>query len=75
MANSRKLRKPQKCSLCLQGVGKVDYKDILILRRFLTPRGRIRARSKTGICAKHQRQLAKSIKKARVMALLPFVSR
>jgi len=71
----RRIRRIYKCSLCLQNIKAVDYKDVRILRRFLSPRGRIRARSKTGTCAKHQRKLSIAIKKARIMALLPFISR
>ena len=52
-----------------------DYKEIDILRRFVTERGKILPRRITGTCAKHQRHLAKEIKKARVIALLPFVKK
>lgn len=66
-----KIRRPTECPLCKEG-GDIDYKDILKLRRFITDRGKILPRTKTGICAKHQRKLALEIKKARIMALLPF---
>lgn len=50
-----------------------DYKDAGVLYRFLTERGKILAQSKTGICSKHQRALGESIKRARIVGLLPFV--
>lgn len=49
-----------------------DYKDVLILRRFITDRGKIVPQSKSGVLAKHQRKLATEIKKARYMGLLPY---
>jgi len=55
-------------------VSVVDYKDADTLRYYLTERGKIRPRRQTGVCAKHQRQLAVAIKRARHLALLPFVA-
>ncbi|MFC1780171.1 30S ribosomal protein S18 [Patescibacteria group bacterium] len=52
--------------------GEIDYKDVYRLKRFITTRGRILARSRTGVCAKCQRKLAKEIKRARYMSLLPY---
>ena len=51
----------------------IDYKDVARLRRYLTERGKIMPRRMSGTCAKHQRHLAMAIKRARVMALLPYV--
>jgi small subunit ribosomal protein S18 len=51
----------------------VDYKDIAHLRRFISERGKIKSRGNTGSCRKHQSQVAVSIKRAREMALLPYV--
>jgi len=65
-------RRPKFCSFCKQGE-EPDYKNVLALRRFITDRGKILARSKSGICAKHQRQLKTAIKRARILALLPFI--
>ncbi|UCG52150.1 MAG: 30S ribosomal protein S18 [Candidatus Latescibacterota bacterium] len=64
-------RKP--CKFCKEGVNFVDYKDEKRLRRFMTDRGKITPRRITGTCAKHQRILATAIKRARVIALVPFV--
>lgn len=61
------------CAFCMDGIAVVDYKDIGRLRRYLSPRAKIEPRRTTGICAKHQRQLARAIKRARHLALLPFV--
>lgn len=52
---------------------KIDYKDVYLLRRFMNSQGKIYPPKKFGICAKHQRLLANAIKRARVMALVPFV--
>jgi small subunit ribosomal protein S18 len=65
--------KKKVCKFCTQKL-KIDYKDADGLRRFITERGKILPRRITGTCAKHQRALAEAIKRARVMALLPFVA-
>ena len=61
------------CSLCVDKVKEIDYKEPAKLRRFISDRGKIEPRRKTGTCAKHQRALALAIKRARHLALLPFV--
>jgi small subunit ribosomal protein S18 len=60
------------CKLCVRKIKEVDYKDVDLLRRFITERGKILPRRITGTCAKHQRILAMAIKRARFIALLPF---
>jgi small subunit ribosomal protein S18 len=65
--------KKKVCKFCTQKL-KIDYKDADVLRRFITERGKILPRRITGTCAKHQRALAVSIKRARIIALLPFVA-
>lgn len=69
-------RKPKKkvCSFCQDKVDYIDYKDVAKLRRFISERAKILPRRITGTCAKHQRQLTESIKRARHIALLPFSS-
>jgi small subunit ribosomal protein S18 len=62
------------CAFCLEKTRVIDYKDVGTLRRFLTDRGKIRSRRKTGTCAKHQRRLAIAVKRARHLALLPFTA-
>jgi small subunit ribosomal protein S18 len=63
------------CKLCLKKAKAVDYKDVELLRRFITDRGKILPRRITGTCAKHQRMVSRAIMRARMVALLPFVSR
>jgi small subunit ribosomal protein S18 len=65
--------KKKVCKFCTQKL-RIDYKDADVLRRFITERGKILPRRITGTCAKHQRALAMSIKRARIIALLPFVA-
>lgn len=62
------------CEFCEHKNEKIDYKDVAKLRKFLTERGKIAPRRTYGTCAKHQRELATAIKRARVMALLPYVA-
>ncbi len=62
------------CSFCVDGVKHIDYKDSSNLSRFVNEFGRMRPRRQTGTCAKHQRSLAIAIKRARHIALLPFVT-
>ena len=62
------------CKFCTRNIT-IDYKDADTLRRFTTERGKIIPRRITGTCAKHQRQLAVAVKRARVIALLPFVAK
>jgi small subunit ribosomal protein S18 len=64
--------RPRVCQFCTDPSAKIDYKQVEIMRRFITDEGKIRPRRQTGTCAKHQRQLAKAIKRARHIALLPF---
>ena len=62
------------CPYCKDKVEQVDYKDISTLRRFISERGKIRSRRISGACRRHQNQLATAIKRARELALLPYVS-
>lgn len=62
------------CGFCVDKLEYIDYKDTVKLRKFLTERGKIMPRRMSGVCAKHQRELAIAIKRARVVALLPYVS-
>lgn len=63
----------KKCKFCLDRVEHIDYKDERRLRRFMTDRGKITPRRITGTCARHQRMLSMAIKRARMIALVPFV--
>ena len=69
------MRRPRKsCPVCEAGVRFIDYKDERMLSRFQTERGKILPSRLSGMCARHQRQLARAIKRARHIALLPFIS-
>lgn len=61
------------CSFCADKVEAIDYKDPAKLRRYISDGGKIESRRRTGTCAKHQRVLAAAIKRARHLALLPYV--
>ncbi len=61
-----------KCSLCESGIEGLSYKDVYRLKKFVTSRGRILPRKRTGTCAKHQKQVTEAVKLARHVALLPF---
>lgn len=62
------------CSFCANKMNIIDYKDIATLRRYISDRGKIEPRRRTGTCARHQRALAIAIKRARHLALLPFTA-
>lgn len=62
------------CQFCVDHVRDIDYKESPRLRRYLSDRGKIEPRRKTGTCAKHQRRLTVALKRARHMALLPFTA-
>ena len=71
-ARSRKRRKV--CAFCVDKVESIDYKDAAKLRRYISERAKILPRRTTGTCAMHQRQLTEAIKRARQVALLPYVT-
>lgn len=70
----KKVYKKRPCRFCGDKVTSIDYLDYQKFQRFLTERGKIVPSRISGSCARHQRQLAKAIKKARELALLPFVA-
>ena len=67
--------KPKVCVFCRDHVTWVDYKDVNVLRRFISDRAKIKARRTTGTCTQHQREVAVAIKTARELALLPYTQR
>jgi small subunit ribosomal protein S18 len=81
-SGSRPARPPQKkffhrkkfCRFCTDSNIKIDYKNMAILNNFVTERGKIMPRRITGNCARHQRELTSSIKRARTIAIMPFVA-
>jgi small subunit ribosomal protein S18 len=73
-AGQPKVFKRKSCFLCKDKVREVDYKNVNQLRRYVSERGKIRNRRMTGACRRHQRQIAVAVKRAREMALLPYVA-
>ena len=69
-----KIRRKRVCGFCKDNVVYIDFKDERKLGRFLTEQGKIIPRHTSGNCAKHQRQLARAVKRARHLALIPFVT-
>ena len=65
-------RKP--CQHCRDKIEQVDYKDVATLHKFISEKGKIRSRRITGSCRRHQNQIARAVKRARELALLPYVS-
>ena len=71
---AKRVQKKKACAFCVEHAADIDYKDVAKLRRYITESGKIMPRRMTGTCARHQRMLAEAIKRARVMALLPYVA-
>ncbi|MCS7083241.1 MAG: 30S ribosomal protein S18 [Bacteroidetes bacterium] len=71
---TRKPKRIRTCKFCETGLEYIDYRDVRLLQRFINEQGKIIPRRITGTCALHQRQLTRAIKRARHVALLPFVA-
>ncbi len=69
------LAKEKQCHFCFNNIKEIDYKDTQTLRRFTNSFGKIFQQKRTGACSKHQRKLAQAIKRARIMALLPYINK
>ena len=72
--NNMRGRRRKVCAFCADKTDFIDYKDAAKLRKFISERGKILPRRISGTCAKHQRELTSAIKRARVIALLPYVT-
>ena len=72
--NNRGRKRRKVCNFCVDKIQQIDYKDTGKLRRYVSERGKILPRRTTGTCAMHQRQLTEAIKRARQIALLPYVT-
>ena len=68
----KRIPRKKVCAFCQAKVEEIDYKDVNTLKKYITEGGKILSRRMTGVCAKHQRVLAKAIKRARLVDLLPF---
>jgi small subunit ribosomal protein S18 len=62
------------CAFCVEKIEKIDYKDVNMLRRFISDQGQIDSRRRSGTCARHQRRLTLAVKRARILALLPYTA-
>lgn len=73
--NNYNKRKPRKkvCQLCIKGIEQVDYKDTELLLKYISSNCKIVPRRITGSCTKHQKRISNAIKRARIVALLPFI--
>ncbi len=71
---TKSVRKLRSCPFCHGDTEEIDYKDERVLRRYISERGKILPRRATHLCAKHQRQVSKAIKRARHLALIPFTA-
>ena len=65
----------KQCHFCTTNSSLIDYKDGELLRTFMSPQSKIMSKRRTGVCATHQRQLSRAIKRARVMGIVPFTTR
>ena len=65
----------KQCYFTKNNVNQIDYKDVDSLKKFINPHGRMIARKRSGLCAKHQRQLAQAVKRARFLGLMPYIIR
>ncbi len=72
VSERRYYARPKNCQFCADKELRIDYKNVDLLKSYITDEGKIRPRRQTGTCAKHQRALANAIKRARYVALLPF---
>lgn len=73
-SKKKRIFKKKPCKFCIDKVKSIDYLEYQKFQRFLTERGKITPSRITGTCARHQRMLARAVKKARAMALIPFVA-
>jgi len=71
---SKYVPKRKVCTFCCEKIETIDYKDAMKLRQYISDRGKIEPRRKTGTCAKHQRAIAVAVKRARHLALIPYTS-
>lgn len=69
------LTKERYCHFCVNQIHEIDYKDSQLLQRFMSQYAKIRPKKRTGVCSKHQRKLTQAIKRARILALLPYTTR
>lgn len=64
----------KQCHFCTNNIKSVDYKEVEALKKFIDPQAKILKKNKSGLCAKHQRKFSLAVKRARFMALLPYIA-
>lgn len=74
MADRRRPLRRKACKFCMERLGRIDFRDTARLSKFTSERGKILPRRISGNCARHQRQLASAVKRARAVALMPYVA-
>ncbi len=72
--NNPGMRRKKVCQFCADKTESIDYKDVEKLRKYITERGKILPKRGTGTCSMHQREVARAIKRARIVALLPYTA-
>jgi small subunit ribosomal protein S18 len=70
--SARRTGRRKSCACCKDKIVHIDYKDVPLLKRFTSERGKIRSRGMTGLCRRHQTQLAEAVKRSRELALIPY---
>lgn len=73
MQKKKKIKVPKNCQFCNEKI-EPSFKDVAVLSKYMSERGRIQGRDRTGVCALHQRKVTREVKRARHLAMLPFVS-
>ena len=68
----KRMSKKKVCQFCIEKANHIDYKEVGKLKKYVTEKGKMLPRRMTGVCAKHQRMLCEAVKRARIVALLPF---
>ncbi|MDD4409415.1 MAG: 30S ribosomal protein S18 [Candidatus Pacebacteria bacterium] len=63
------------CHFCKKNIKEIDFHNTELIEKFVSKSSKIKGKKKTGLCAKHQRELAQAVKRARILALMPFVSK
>jgi len=67
------LQEPKMCHFCINQINEIDYKQVQLLQKYVSGYARIVPKRRSGLCSKHQRKVTQAIKRARVMAILPFI--
>jgi small subunit ribosomal protein S18 len=75
LTQTNQFKKPRQCFFCANNNVQIDYKDMKTIRRYISSFAKIVPRKRSGVCMKHQRELSNAIKRARIMALIPFVQK